>query len=114
MVGACIALELLYNIFLVRFMPAQSAVWDRMLRYAYWGVFIYLVVGLWPFGREAFNRMKNEVAKDFVPQTEEQAAEVARIREMREQIKKMKEQGYGDYYTEPEGSEDDPWNATTR
>ncbi len=49
------------------------------------------MVGLWPFGKVAIEKVKEAINKPYTPRTEKEREEVEKIKEMRESIKGLKE-----------------------
>ena len=61
--GFYIAVEIVFLLILMRIFSRLAPVWSRLSRYLTWGVFVYLIIGLWPFCKLAAEKMKDSFRK---------------------------------------------------
>lgn len=90
-IGAIVIVEVLYKFVLIKFLRNMASLWGRLIRYFYWGVLIFLVIGLWPFGKIAVEKIKGAINKPYAPRTEKERREVEEIKKFRQDIDKLKE-----------------------
>lgn len=62
-IGFYIAVEIVFLLILMRIFSRLAPVWSRLSRYLTWGIFIYLLIGLWPFCKLAADKIKDSVKK---------------------------------------------------
>jgi len=87
--GLLIVTELLYKLVLLRVFRNHELS-GTIVRFIHWGIFIYLIAGLWPFGKEAYERFRNSVNQAYVPKTAAEKEKIESIKKARETIKQYK------------------------
>ncbi len=90
-IGAIVIVEVLSRFVLKKVFRNMASLWGRLIRYFYWGVLIFLAIGLWPFGKIAVEKIKEAINKPYTPRTEKERREVEKIKEFRQDIDELKE-----------------------